>query len=57
MSGGGLQNTLSAFLQRGKTPHLNECPVAHSVGAVEYTECISSEGQDSPNECLASDTK
>ena len=27
------------------------------AGAVEYTDCISAEGQDSPNECPGYDTK
>ena len=27
------------------------------AGAAEYTECISAEGQDSPNECPGHDTK
>ena len=30
---------------------------AQSVGAVEYTGCISAEGEDSPNECSGYDTK
>ena len=28
-----------------------------NFGTVEYTDCISAEGQDSPNECPAFDTK
>ena len=31
--------------------------VAQSAGAVEYTDCISAVGQDSPNECPIYDTK
>ena len=27
------------------------------AGAAEYTDCISAEGYDSPNECLGYDTK
>ena len=29
----------------------------HLGGAVEYTDCISAERQDSPNECPRNDTK
>ena len=32
-------------------------PMAHSTEAAEYTDCISAEGQDSPNECPGYDTK
>ena len=35
----------------------NECPVAQSAGAVEYTNCFSAEGYDSPSECPEFDTK
>ena len=31
--------------------------IAQSAGAVEYTDCISVEGQDSPNECSGYGTK
>ena len=31
--------------------------VTQSVGAVEYTDCIYAEGQDSPNECPGYETK
>ena len=31
--------------------------MAHSAGAVEYTDCISVNRQDSTNECPAYDTK
>ena len=31
--------------------------MAQSVGTVEYTDCISAEMLDSPNECLGYDTK
>ena len=30
---------------------------SQSAGAVEYTNCISAEGQDAINECLGYDTK
>ena len=30
---------------------------AQSAGAIEHTDCISAEGQDSPNECPGYDTK
>ena len=29
----------------------NVCPVAQSVGAVEYIDCISTDGSDFPKEC------
>ena len=31
--------------------------LAQTVGAVEYTDCISAEEHDSPKECLGYDTK
>ena len=31
--------------------------MAQSPGAAEYTDCISAEGSDSPNECTGYDTK
>ena len=31
--------------------------IAQLAGAVEYTDCISAEGLDSPNECSGYDTK
>ena len=31
--------------------------ITQSVGAVEYTDCISTEGEDSPNECPVCDIK
>ena len=31
--------------------------MAQSGGAVEYTDCISAEEQDTPNQCLGYDTK
>ena len=47
----GMQNTQTASLQRGKTPHLNECSVAQSAYATEYTDYISTEDLGFPNEC------
>ena len=35
--------------------HINSW--AQLAGAVEYTDCISAEGKDSPNECPRYDTK
>ena len=31
--------------------------MAQSAGAAKYTDCVSAEGQDSPNECPGYDTK
>ena len=31
--------------------------IVQFAGAVEYTNCISTEGYDSPNKCSGSDTK
>ena len=31
--------------------------MAQSAGTVEYTDCFSAEGYDSPNECPVNDTK
>ena len=41
------------------TKHLenNQISVAQSDGAVEYTDCTSAEGLDTPNECTEYDTK
>ena len=36
--------------------HIHRC-TAYSAGVTEYTDWISVEGQDSPNECPAYDTK
>ena len=36
--------------------HIHVC-IAQSVGTVEYTNHISAEGKDSPNECPLYDTK
>ena len=38
--------------ERPLTSHLTQ-----STGAAEYTDCISAEGKDSPNECPGYDTK
>ena len=35
----------------------SERDIAQSAGAVEYTDCISTEGLNSPNECPGHDTK
>ena len=37
--------------------HVTKFYLAQSAGAVEYTNCISAEGWDSPNKCPRYDTK
>ena len=40
-----------------KQSYLRTIRSAQSVGAVEYTQCISAEGSDPINECLTYDIK
>ena len=40
-----------------KNTALTKCRLVQSVGPVEYTDCMSKEGQDFPNECPAYETK
>ena len=50
-------SVLFKIIQLGHKDKWFQVLLAQSPGAVEYTDCFSAEGQDSPNECPGYDTK